>query len=64
MDANSKTTLTARVALKGWNSKNAPLQALFRGWVMKERPDLVERLLHNPKERDFGVWLVARQAAS
>jgi hypothetical protein len=64
MDANINTTLTARVALKGWNSKNAPLQALFRGWVMKERPDLVERLLHNPKERDFGVWLVARQAAS
>ena len=47
---------TASVVARGWRPGNVALLALFRAWAKDALPDLEERLLPYPEDRDFEAW--------
>lgn len=45
----------------GWSKPHPGLMASFLTWLLKEKPDLVDRLLPRPEEREFAVWMMLQQ---
>lgn len=45
---------------KGWNQKNVGALTILRGWLTTDRPDVLNRLLSNPEDKDFDSWMAWR----
>lgn len=44
----------------GWQPRNVGLLAILRGYLTRERPDLLDQLLDSPEDRTFEAWLAWR----
>lgn len=52
--------LTQPFLSHGWTPKNAAALAILRGWMRRERPEMLDELLPLPEDRSFEAWLAWR----
>lgn len=45
---------------KGWSPKNVGALTILRGWLATDRPEVLDRLLVNPEDKNFDAWMAWR----
>jgi hypothetical protein len=57
----SPTVAKARLLIKnGWNAKNVGALTILRGWLKTDRPDVLDRILTSPEDKNFDAWMAWR----
>ena len=44
----------------GWSPKSVGALSILRGWLATDRPDVLDRILTNPEDKNFDAWMAWR----
>ena len=58
--ASDEARKAAPYLSRGWTTRNTAALAMLKGWMQRERPELIEQLMPCPEDRSFESWLAWR----
>lgn len=59
-EASSSFASARILASRGWSPSNVGALAMFRGWLLKARPERYAELLRDPQDQSFEAWTAWR----
>lgn len=59
-EASTEGAKAKLLVTKGWNPKNVGALSIFKSWLTKTHPALMEALLPNPEDKNLEAWMAWR----